>query len=324
MREVAVIERDAVRAALDMRSLIDAVSSAFTAYTEGRAEMPSVIHLDVPEREGEIHVKAGYLHGGPYFAVKVATGFPGNEAMHLPSSDGLVVVFEAATGAPAALLLDGGHITDARTGAAGGVAAGHLAPMKPSVVAVIGTGIQARFQVEALAHVRSFDEVRIWGRNGDRAERCVSDVQTLSVLRSGCTVRASPSVEEAVDGADVVVTVTASREPLIRADWLSSGVHVTAVGSDGPDKQELEVDVLARADIVVADSVAQCVRFGEIHHAVDAGALDESDVVELGAVTAGRDPGRVADDQITVCDLTGLGVQDVAAATLVMERIGSP
>jgi ornithine cyclodeaminase len=135
-------------------------------------------------------------------------------------------------------------------------------------------------------------------------------------------VRVAASVREAVEGADIVITVTASRDALVKADWLAPGVHVTAVGSDGPDKQELYPDVLARADLVVADSVAQCVRMGEIHHAVAAGLLKEEEVVELGAVTAGRHPGRTADEEITLCDLTGLGVQDVAAATLVMERMG--
>mgnify|MGYP002389785216 FL=1 len=136
-----------------------------------------------------------------------------------------------------------------------------------------------------------------------------------------CRFRTASSVREAVAGADIVVTVTASREPLVRAEWLQPGVHVTAVGSDGPEKRELFPEVLARADRLVADSLAQCLRLGEIHHAVAAGAITERDVdAELGEITAGRKPGRQNDLEITVCDLTGLGVQDVAAAALVMER----
>ena len=323
MAEVPVLGREEVRAALDMPSLIDAVERAFTAYSAGGAELPSVIHLDVPERAGEIHVKAGYLHEGPYFAVKVASGFPGNDAMGLPTSDGMVMVFDARTGSPAAVLLDGGHLTDARTGAAGAVAARHLARATPHTVAVLGTGIQARQQVQALVHVRRFEEVRIWGRDSARAEACAEDVRRADGLPKGCAVLVVRSVQDAVEGADVVVTATASRGPLVREEWLSPGVHVTAVGSDGPDKQELDPGVLARADVLVADSVDQCVRIGELHHAVAAGAAREEDVVELGTVTGGGHPGRSNEDQITVCDLTGVGVQDVAAATLVMERIGS-
>jgi ornithine cyclodeaminase len=322
MGGVRVFGRDEVIAALDMPSLIDAMGRAFTAYSLGGAELPAVIHLEVPERHGEVHVKAGYLHGGPHFAVKVASGFPDNASLGLPTADGIVVVFGAESGDPVAILLDGGHLTDARTGAAGGVAARHLAPEAPRGIGVVGTGIQARFQIEALAHVRQFEEVRIWGRDEGRSNRCVEDVRAMSVLPSGCEVRAVLSAREAVDGADVVITATASRAPLVKAEWVARGAHITAVGSDGPDKQELDTEVLARADLVVADSLAQCVRIGEIHHAVAAGMLREEDVVELGVITAGRHPGRAERDGLTVCDLTGVGVQDVAAATLVMERAG--
>lgn len=321
-REVVILRESEVRAALDMASCIDAVERAFTAYSAGRAELPGVIHLDVPEQKGEIHVKAGHLHGERYYAVKAASGFSDNPALGLPSSDGLVVVFDARTGEPAAFVLDHGFITDLRTGAAGGVAARHLAPESPEVVAVIGTGAQARYQAEALACVRSFREARVWGRNPEHARACVDDLERRPGLPEGCRFAVAPTIEHAVEGADVVITVTASREPLVRAEWLAQGVHVTAVGSDGPDKRELDVGVLGRADLVVADSIGQCVRIGEIHHAVDAGVVRVEDLVELGRVTAGAEPGRTSPGQVTVCDLTGVGVQDVAAAVLVMERAG--
>lgn len=129
-----------------------------------------------------------------------------------------------------------------------------------------------------------------------------------------------PTVEQAVRGADLVITATPSREPLVRTEWIARGAHVTAVGSDGPDKQELHVDVLARANIVVADRLSQCLRLGEIHHAVEAGALAPERVVELGDIVLGRASGRTDDRAITVCDLTGVGVQDAAVASLVLER----
>ncbi len=136
-----------------------------------------------------------------------------------------------------------------------------------------------------------------------------------------CNFAVSDSVQAAVEGADVVITVTASREPLVRAAWLKPGATIIAVGSDAPDKQELDVDVLVRADKIVADSIAQCLRLGEIHQAVDRGAISKEKVyAELGQITAGLKPGRTSEDEIIVCDLTGVGVQDVAAASLVMER----
>lgn len=305
-RTVRILREPDVRAALDMTTCIDAVERAFVAYANGEAELPTVIHLDVPEAQGEIHVKAGHLHGAPAYAVKVASGFYGSEP---PAIDGMVVVFDARDGAPLAFLLDGGYLTDTRTGAAGGVAARWLAPSRVRTVAVIGTGIQARAQVEALRLVRpGIEEVRVWGRDPGRAASAAADV-------GGVTTR---TVEEAVHDADVVVTCTASREPLVFAAWIKAGTHVTAVGSDGPGKQELDPALLRSADLLVVDSIAQCRASGELQHALS----EEGRAVELGAICAGRAPGRSAEHQLTICDLTGVGVQDVAAANAVLARVG--
>jgi ornithine cyclodeaminase len=319
--EIRILREDDVRGALDMPSLIDAVERALVAASTGRAELPDVIHLEVPEAEGEIHVKAGHLHGGRHYVVKVASGFFRDEP---PAIDGLVLVFDARSGAPAAILLDHGLVTDMRTGAAGGVAARHLAPEHVETVAVIGTGLQARFQLDALAVVRpGFAHVRIWGRNPEHAARCVEDLLARPGLPGGCRYAVSGSIDEAVDGADVVLTCTASREPLVRAEWLKPGAHVTAVGADGPDKRELDLDVLVAADILAVDSRAQCARIGELHHGIDAGVIAAPDeLAELGEIAAGLAAGRASSSQLTVCDLTGVGVQDVAAATLAIERTG--
>ena len=293
-----------------MRACIDACEGAFVAYSSGGAELPGVIHLDVPEARGEIHVKAGHLHGAPYYAVKAASGFYDLEP---PAIDGLVIVFDARDGSPAALLLDGGYLTDLRTGAAGGVAARHLAPERVERVAVIGTGAQARQQVDALAEVRpDFAEVRVWGRDPAHAQRAADDIAARH--GDGCAVNYLSSVREAVEGADLVITCTAAREPLVERAWLAQGAHVTAVGSDGAGKQELDPSIMRAADVLVVDSLDQCSRLGELQHAPDQAAH----AVELGAVCAGEAPGRTGEAQLTVCDLTGVGVQDVAAANAVM------
>jgi ornithine cyclodeaminase len=321
VRSLLVLREAEVRASIDMASCIEAVEQAFAAYATGGAELPSVIHLDVPESRGEIHVKAGHLRGGPRYAVKIASGFPDNPGRGLPQNDGMVLVFDAATGAPAALLLDNGYLTDLRTGAAGGVAARHLARRDARVIGIVGCGVQARYQLDALALVRPFREVRIWGRRADRAQACAEEMGRRPGRPEGARFRAVGSAREAVEGADIVVTVTSSREPLVRAEWIGPGTHLTAVGSDGPDKQELDVALLARADRLVADSRPQCLRLGEIHHAVSSGAIAEGRVdAELGEIAAGRRPGRLSDREITVADLTGVGVQDVAAASLALER----
>jgi ornithine cyclodeaminase len=305
-----LLEAD-VRAALDMASCIEACRDAFVAYSAGRAELPGVIHLDVPEARGEIHVKAGHLHGAPFYAVKAASGFYARDPAAI---DGLVLVFDATDGSPAALLLDGGFVTDQRTGAAGGAAAAELAPATVEEVAVIGTGIQARKQVEALRAVRpGVRRIRVWGRDLEKAAACAADLRA-----SGCEAAAAGTVREAVAGAQVVITCTASREPLVELGWLAAGAHVTAVGSDGVGKQELDPEILRAADVLAVDSREQCARLGELQH-----APDQADrAVELGAVIAGEGTGRTSEDQLTVCDLTGVGVQDVAAANVVMARTG--
>jgi ornithine cyclodeaminase/alanine dehydrogenase-like protein (mu-crystallin family) len=306
---VRLLRSSDVRAALDMARCIDVLEPAFAAYVSGAAELPSVIHLDVPEASGEVHVKAGHLHGAPTYAVKAASGFYAHDP---PAIDGLVLVFDARTGAPAALLLDGGYLTDLRTGAAGGVAARHLAPTRVATVAVIGTGIQARKQIEALAVVRpGIEEVRIWGRHEDRAQAAAGDIAEVV---SAATVSAVQTVEEAVTGSDVVITCTAAREPLVRSEWIGGGVHVTAVGSDGEGKQELDPALLRRAEVLVVDARAQAERLGELQHARD--LADRA--IELGELCAGTAQGRTDDRQLTICDLTGVGVQDVAAANAVL------
>lgn len=314
-KRVRILREADVRAALDMEACIDACTEAFVAYSTGAAELPQVIHLDVPETEGVIHVKAGHLHGAPRYAIKVASGFYGGTAAAI---DGLVMVFDADDGSPVAFLLDNGYLTDLRTGAAGGVAARHLAPESTEIVAVIGTGGQAVQQLDALRVVRpGLREVRIWGRSADKAARRATELGDR--LGPGRSVSAAPTIEDAVSGADVVITCTASTEPLVAADLITTGMHVTALGSDGVGKQELAPEILRRADVLVVDSREQCGRLGELQH-----ALDQAErAVELGTVCAGDAAGRTSAEQITVCDLTGVGVQDVAAANAVLDRAGT-
>jgi ornithine cyclodeaminase len=321
VRQQALLLREPeIRALLDPAGCLQAVETAFSAYARGEAELPTVINLEVTQHRGEVHVKAGYLLNGPYYTVKIASGFLDNPQLGLPSSDGTVLVFDARTGALAALLLDNGYITDLRTGVAGAISAKHLARARAETIAVVGSGAQARCQIRSLALVREFREVRIWGRDRGKAVACIEDLARDGLASDRRLVLAS-SVREAVEKADIVITVTASREPLVRADWIARGALVIAVGSDGPDKHELDVDLLARADRIVADSLPQCLLLGEIHHAVEEGVISRDKVTsELGQITAGWKPGRTSDDEIILCDLTGVGVQDVAAASLVLER----
>lgn len=312
-----LLQESELRGLVPMTDAIDAMESAFRALAEERAILPPPVGLLIPEVDGEVHVKGAYLGKGvSEFVFKVASGFYRNPELGLPSGSGLMMAFDARTGRPVALLLDNAYLTDVRTGAAGGLAARVLAPEHVPVVTVVGAGVQARMQLRALAAVRRLQRVRVWNRHPERARDCARDL----AQELGVEAAAMDDLDEALSGATVVITVTPSREPLLRVDQLTPGCHVTAVGSDGPDKQELDPGIFGEADLVVADRLVQCERLGEIHHALDAGLLDRARVVELGAVVSGQAPGRSADSQLTVADLTGVGVQDAAIAALALRR----
>ena len=310
-----IIEEARLREVITPAVAVEVIRAAFKADGEGRTHVPPVINLDIPDARGEFHVKTAYIEGVPHIAVKVASGFYDNPSRGLPSGSGLMAVFDAATGMPSALLLDNGFLTDIRTGAAGALAAEQLAVPIVNTVGVIGSGLQARYQVWCLRIVRPFTRVVAWSPTRARLEAYCEDLQ-----REGYDVVAAATAEEACRGADVLITTTPARRPIVRAEWLHPGLHITAVGSDSPGKQELEAPCLERADLVVTDRTSQCAAFGELRHALDAGLLDAAHIHgELGELVAGRKPGRTAEDQITIADLTGVGFQDTAIASAALQ-----
>lgn len=310
---VRVLGREDVQRLIGMPDAIAAMREAFVAADQGRVVMPQPLELRLDEADGELHVKGAYVRGSPVFAVKTATGFYGNPARGLPVSGGLTLVYDAETGELRVVVADGGLLTDLRTAAAGALAADLLARRKARVAAVLGTGGQARYQLNALLAVRPIEQVRVWGRRREAAVRYAQDTAS-----AGVSVLVSATAGDAVAGAEVVVTATSSTQPLVEAELLATGAHVTAVGSDMPHKQELDPRILTAADKYVPDSIQNALASGELHHAVTAGVFDVGSVYgELGAIASGRLPGRTAEDELTVADLTGLGVQDAAIAALV-------
>jgi ornithine cyclodeaminase len=314
---VRTIDEGALRAVITPAVAVETMREAFRADGEGRAHVPAVINLEVPKRHGEFHVKTALIDGIPHVAVKIASGFYDNAAKGLPSGSGLMAVFDAATGMPVALLLDNGFLTDIRTGAAGAVAAEVLAPARFATVGVIGSGLQARYQVRCLRTVRSFERIVTW--SPDRAH---AEVYCREMRGEGLDARALPTPEAVCREADVIITATPSRQPLVRPEWLRPGHHVTALGSDSPGKQELEAACLSRADLLVVDRLTQCASFGELRHALDAGEILPDRVHgELGEIVAGLKPGRASNDQITIADLTGVGFQDTAIASKAIDLV---
>ncbi|MEM8688198.1 MAG: cyclodeaminase [Pseudomonadota bacterium] len=296
---------------------VKCVQDAFGALAGGEVVMPPILSMDVAPYNGEVDVKTAYVPGVDSFAIKMSTGFFNNPKLGLPSLGGLMVLFSAKTGVLEALLLDNGYLTDIRTAAAGAVAAQYLARQTAKDVAIIGGGLQARLQLEALCLVRPIERARIWARNANQA------LQTAEELtgKLGIEVNAADTVEAALEAADIVVTTTPATEPLVMADWLRPGHLIVAMGSDNTHKNEVEPAALGRADLFVCDRQSQCERLGELHHAIETGVFDASEQqVEIAQIITGEKPGRRDEDQLIVCDLTGTGVQDTAIATLAFDR----
>lgn len=316
--EPLILSEGEIRKTLDMAASIEAVEEAFGALSRGEARIPGVLYLDIKEANGDVHLKGAHIKGDPFYVFKVASGFYDNPAKGLPVNAGLSMAFDATTGQLAAILVDNGYLTYVRTGAAGAIAAKYLSKEKLTSVGVVGAGLAAAFQVRALCVVREVTEVRVWSLVPELGEQMAADLSE-EIEAKFLTV---DSARSAVEGADLVITATPSRAPIVQADWLAPGVHVTAMGADAPEKQELHPEVLVKADLVVADNLAHCLTDGEIHHAVQAGLIDAegSGIVELGDIVAGKASGRTRDDQITVADLTGVGVQDVAIAKVTLAR----
>ena len=289
-----------------------AVEDAFRALAEDRVEQPPPMAFDFPETSGEVHVKGAAIRGSPIFAVKIASGFYRNPEQNLPASSGLVLVLDQTTGFPLALLQDNAYLTEMRTAAAGALAARLLAHETIDKMAVLGAGAQARYQLRAIRRVRDVENVVAWSPTPARRELYCREMESELGLR--CTP--ADTARDAVDDAGLVLSVTTARSPIVDGGAVSKSATIIAVGSDGPDKQELDAKILNQAGKVVVDRLSQCVRLGEVHHAIEAGLMGEDDVyAELGDVLTGKKPGREGDELI-VCDLTGVGVQDAAIAEL--------
>lgn len=291
---------------IDQASLA-CITESFGWLHDGVATVPPVVHLEADNRRGDVDIKTAYIADLDRFAIKIASAFPGNAERGLPSGSGMMVVLSTATGFCEAILLDNGYLTDLRTGLAGAVAADRLTTKEIDTVGIVGTGMQARFQLLSLALVRKLNHVMVWGRSAGQVRSYVAEMHSSHQI----DVEIADSIEDLARNSNVIITATASREALIRAEWLQAGTHITALGADFPGKQELHPDVLTRADVLVCDLLDQCQHLGELQHWPGPEPIS---AVELGAIVRKAIPGRQDDKQITVCDLTGVGVQDTAIA----------
>lgn len=299
------------------RVAVQCVEDAFHSLATKTVAMPPILRVDISDHRGEVDVKTAYVQGLDGFAVKISPGFFDNPKIGLPSTNGLMVLLSSKTGLVQALLLDNGYLTNVRTAAAGAVAAKYLARKDASVAAILGAGIQARLQLQALTLVRPIRQARIWARNPARAETLVRELSN----ELGFPISACAEQIEAVAGSHIIVTTTPANQPILNAAWLEPGQHVTAMGSDAEHKNELDPNAIVQADLYVADSLKQTRSLGELHHAIAAGIVSaDASFRELGEIVAGRKTGRLSERQVTIADLTGTGIQDTAIAALAFKR----
>ena len=304
-----------IKEALKGLDIVPAIEDGFVQYSNGNVVVPPVGELIFDDPPGDVHIKYGYIKNDDIYVIKIASGFFNNAALGLPSSQGMMLAYSQKTGAPVAILHDEAHLTNIRTAAAGAVVAKYLAPDNVDCIGIIGTGTQARLQLEYLSGIVDCKHVKVWGRHVDH-----TDAYCAEMNKQGYSV-SSTDLESLTKTCNFIVTTTPSTEPLIASDWVQPGTHITAMGSDTPGKQELDTEILNRADRVVADSIAQCIERGEIAKALEAGVLVEDEVVELGHVISGKAEGRTRADQLTVADLTGVAVQDIQITKAVFNSL---
>ena len=256
------------------------------------------------------------IKGGDHYVIKIASGFPDNEKNGIKPGQGMMLLFSIKTGEPEAILIDDANLTDIRTAIAGAIASHALSNQGVDSVAIVGTGVQARYQARYISELMKVKKISIWGRDPIKAEKVKADLSYLDV-------NIEMDIEKLVTQSSLIVTTTSSKDPLIQSEWVKPGTHITAVGSDTPEKCELDPKLLSRADLIVADSIQQNLIRGEIYQAIKKSLINSESIIELGQIFAKENPGRLSEDHITIVDLTGVAVQDLIIAQSVYEAYKS-
>ena len=308
-----VINKDSILEIVKQLDLIPLIKEGFIAYSEGRSVVPPIGELSFKNPPGDVHIKYGYIIGDSYYVIKIASGFWKNENLGIPNGQGMMLLFDQKTGQPKAILLDNASLTDIRTAVAGQICAQQFSN-DIKCIGVLGTGLQARLQVEYLTHVTDCRNLIVWGRNREKMKQYQKDMG-----HKGFKVNLADSVRQLSKSSNLIITATASSEPMLFPEDIMPGTHITAMGSDTLMKRELGPGVLKVSSLVIADSITQCQERGEISHGLKEGDLSKDSVVELGDVLSGTRAGRTSQKDITVADLTGVAVQDIQIAIAVFK-----
>jgi len=306
-----IINLKEIKAIIKNVDVIRAMEEGFVQYSNGNTVVPPVGELLFEKPKGDAHIKYGYIKNDDFYVIKIASGFYDNTKFGIPSSQGLMLLFSQKTGVPKAVLLDEGYLTDIRTAAAGALSAKYFAPKVIKAIGIVGTGIQAKLQLQYLQEHTPCTKVWVWGRNHKNAEIFAKELEV------DFDIHIAETISELAKNCNVIVTTTPSELALLKADDIQKGTHITAVGSDTERKQELESKLLKKADIIIADSIPQSKSRGEIYRAVTDGEISEDTVIELGTAIQNSELQRTNDHQITIVDLTGVAVQDIMIAKAV-------
>jgi alanine dehydrogenase len=317
MAEILILNRAELEELLTLDTMIPAVEKAFIAFAEGRTKAYPVVREKVQHHKGIFGIKSGYLMNEEVIGLKAGGFWLDNPSKGLTAHQSTTVMFDPTTGQPTAIM-DGNHITTIRTAAVGALAARLLCRENVKTAAVLGCGTHGTGQAKALCHVRSsIESIRAYDVERENLERFARNLGAR-----GLDVQTTQSAEKAVRGADVVITATPGHDPVLWADWIEPGMHVSAFGSDTVGKVEVEAALFERARVVV-DDIDQAITIGETQHAVKQGIIQREDIhATLGELLVGRKPGRTTDDEVTLFDATGLAFQDLIAGYLATRLAG--
>ena len=311
-----ILSEQDVQSLAQVPELIPVLERAHIQYSTGKAVMPVRLVVPLPQIEGRITSMPGYLTEDKALGMKVVTFFPNNLKQNLPQILATVMLFSADTGKMIAAM-DGNYITAIRTACVSAMATQALANPESRILGVLGAGVQARAHIRALTQVRQISQIKVY----DIFEASARQLQESLRKEIGVEIDVVPSAREAVQGADLLVTVTTAKEPIVKADWLKSGMHINAVGSHRPDLREIDGATLAASKIVVDARDAIMAECGDILLAIQEKAITADSIhAEIGEVLAGNKAGRTRTDEITLYKAVGIAIQDVATAHLVYRK----
>lgn len=306
-----LLTKEEVGRLISMKEVIGTVEEAYKAFSSGQVVQPDYIGIHLPAPRGEIDFKVGYCKTNEIISMKASSGgFLDNPTAHgVPNGMGSVLLFDANSCA-LICVMDGSLLTGLRTGASGAVSVKALARKNAKKITTIGTGNQARMQIRAISLVMQIEEIHAWSRNPETLARFKADIEG----EFGIPVTLADSKKEAVEQADILITTTRGKGPLVEASWVKPGTHIVAIGTDMKGKQELDPEIFRHAKIV-NDSISQCIEKGETWHPLNEKIISLDDIHgELGEILLGSKPGRESDEEITIFDSTGMAIQDNTTA----------